>query len=49
MFQEEKPQLRSLLVTGFRYFTCDDTAVRIDGSYYGARPAPIDSHVAART
>ena len=54
MFQEEKPQLRPLPVTGFRYFTeavrtvCDDTTVRVDGSYYAARPAPIGSQVAVR-
>ncbi|MEY9418611.1 hypothetical protein ABIF69_005053 [Bradyrhizobium japonicum] len=45
MFQEEKPHLRPLPVAPFRIFTevvrtvCDDTTVRVDNSYYAARPA----------
>ena len=54
MFQEEKPHLRPLPLTGFRYFTevvrtvWDDTTVRIDNSNYAARPAPIGSLVTVR-
>lgn len=54
MFQEEKPHLRPLPVSAFRYFTeavrtvCDDTTVRVDSSYYAARPAPISSQVVVR-
>jgi transposase len=54
MFQEEKPHLRPLPPTGFRYFTevvrtvWDDTTVRIDNSSYAARPAPIGSLVVVR-
>lgn len=54
MFQEEKPHLRSLPVAPFRTFTevvrtvCDDTTIRVDNSYYAARPAPIGSQVIAR-
>lgn len=54
MFQEEKPRLRPLPVPPFRMFTevvrtvCDDTTVRIDSSYYAARPALIGSQVAVR-
>ncbi|MHC2388672.1 transposase [Bradyrhizobium liaoningense] len=54
MFQEEKPHLRPLPVAPFRIFTevvrtvCDDTTVRVDNSYYAARPAPIGSQVVVR-
>lgn len=54
MFQEEKPHLRPLPISAFRYFTeavrtvCDDTTVRVDSSYYAARPAPIGSQVVVR-
>jgi transposase len=54
MFQEEKPHLRPLPVAAFRIFTevvrtvCDDTTVRVDCSYYAARPAPIGSQVVVR-
>ena len=54
MFQEEKPHLRPLPIESFRYFTeeirtvYDDTTVRVDGSYYAARPAPIGSKVQVR-
>src|SRR5439155_3844530 len=54
MFQEEKPHLRPLPVAPFRIFTevvrtvCDDTTVRVDSSYYAARPAAIGSLVVVR-
>jgi transposase len=54
MFQEEKPHLRPLPTTGFRYFAevvrtvWDDTTVSIDRSNYAARPAPIGSLVCVR-
>jgi transposase len=54
MFQEEKPHLRALPLTGFRYFeqvvrtVSDDTTVRIDHSWYAARPAVIGSMVLVR-
>jgi hypothetical protein len=54
MFQEERPHLRPLPTTGFRYFTevvrtvWDDTTVNIDRSNYAARPAPIGSLVSVR-
>jgi hypothetical protein len=54
MFQEERPHLRPLPVAGFRYCTevvrtvWDDTTVRVDNSYYAARPAPIGSQVVVR-
>ncbi|ABO53210.1 Integrase, catalytic region (plasmid) [Burkholderia vietnamiensis G4] len=54
MFQEEKPHLRPLPPTGFRYFTeavrtvWDDTTVSVDRSNYAARPAPIGSLVSVR-
>jgi transposase len=54
MFQEEKPHLRALPLTGFRYFeqvvrtVSDDTTVRIDHSWYAARPAAIGSMVLVR-
>ncbi len=54
MFEEEKPYLRPLPVTPFRYFTesvrsvWDDTTVRVDNSSYAARPAPIGSTVLVR-
>jgi hypothetical protein len=54
MFQEEKPHLRALPLTGFRYFrqvvriVSDDTTVRIDHSWYAARPAAIGSTVLVR-
>lgn len=54
MFQEEKPHLRPLPVAPFRMFTevvrtvCDDTTVRVDSSYYAARPALIGSQVNVR-
>ncbi|MGF6813153.1 hypothetical protein OKW30_008370 [Paraburkholderia sp. Clong3] len=54
MFQEERPHLRPLPTTGFRYFmevvrtVWDDTTVNIDRSNYAARPAPIGSLVSVR-
>jgi hypothetical protein len=54
MFQEERPHLRALPTTGFRYFTevvrtvWDDTTVNIDRSNYAARPAPIGTLVSVR-
>jgi hypothetical protein len=54
MFQEEKPHLRPLPTTGFRYFTevvrtvWDDTTVNVLRSNYAARPAPIGSLVSVR-
>jgi hypothetical protein len=54
MFQEEKPHLRPLPITGFRYFTevvrtvWDDTTVSVERSNYAARPAPIGSLVCVR-
>lgn len=54
MFQEEKPHLRALPLANFRSFTeeirtvGDDTTVRVDGSFYAARPAPIGSKVVVR-
>ncbi|WP_038381412.1 Mu transposase domain-containing protein, partial [Bradyrhizobium elkanii] len=51
---EKKPHLRPLPVAAFRIFTevvrtvCDDTTVRVDSSYYAARPAPIGSQVVVR-
>ena len=54
MFQEERPQLKSLPIEGFRYFTegsrtvLDDTTVQVDGAWYAARPAAIGSMVLVR-
>ena len=54
MFEEERPHLQALPVTGMQYFTesqrtvCDDTCVRVDHSSYAARPAPIGSRVLVR-
>jgi hypothetical protein len=54
MFQEERPHLRQLPATGFRYFTevvrtvWDDTTVSVERSNYAARPAPIGSLVCVR-
>ncbi len=54
MFQEERPQLKTLPIEGFRYFTegtrtvLDDTTVQVDGAWYAARPAPIGSVVLVR-
>jgi transposase len=54
MFQEERSQLKTLPIEGFRYFTegtrtvLDDTTVQVDGAWYAARPAPIGSVVLVR-
>lgn len=54
MFQEEKPHLRPLPAERFRYFkeeirtVYDDTTIRVDDSFYAARPAPIGSKVLVR-
>ena len=54
MFQEERPHLKALPVTGVEYFTevkrtvCDDTCIRHDHSSYAARPARIGSQVLVR-
>lgn len=54
MFQEERPYLRALPLTGVRYFkdvvrtVCDDTCIRLDHSSYAARPARIGSQVLVR-
>lgn len=54
MFEEEKPHLQDLPMTGMQYFTesqrtvCDDSCVRVDHSSYAARPAPIGAKVLVR-
>lgn len=54
MFQEEKPFLRSLPLTSFRYFkqeirtVWDDGCVQIGQSYYGANPFRVRSQVIVR-
>ena len=54
MFEQERPHLQHLPLTGMQYFTevkrsvCDDSCVRIDHSSYAARPATIGSKVLVR-
>jgi len=54
MFQEERPYLKPLPLTSFRYFTqvsCtvwDDGTVQVEKSYYSALPAPLYSQVIVR-
>jgi len=54
MFQEEKPYLKKLPLTSFRYFSqvsCtiwDDGTIHVDKSYYSALPAPLYSQVIVR-
>jgi transposase len=54
MFQEERSQLKTLPIEGFRYFTegtrtvLDDTTVQADSAWYAARPATIGSIVLVR-
>lgn len=54
MFQEEKPFLKSLPLTSFRYFkqevrtVWDDGCVQIGQSYYGANPFRVRSQVVVR-
>ncbi|SCC93374.1 Integrase catalytic region [Thiomonas sp. X19] len=54
MFEEERPLLQPLPVSGMQYFTeaqrtvCDDSCVRVEHCSYAARPAPIGSRVLVR-
>jgi len=54
LFHEEEPHLRRLPLQGFRYFTVgtrtvDDAGlVQVQGSYYAAVPAPLQSRVQVR-
>ena len=54
MFEEERPHLQALPITGMQYFTesqrtvCDDSCVRVDHSSYAARPAAIGERVLVR-
>lgn len=54
MFQEERPHLKPLPLTSFRYFedgirtVQDDTTVQIQGAWYAARPAAIGTQVLVR-
>ncbi len=54
MFQEEKPHLKALPISSFRYFedgertVGDDTTIQVGHSSYAARPAPIGSIVLVR-
>ena len=54
MYQEEQPKLRALPLEGFRLFkqgvrTVDDAGlVQVDGSYYAALPAALNSQVSVR-
>ncbi|MFH2092729.1 MAG: IS21 family transposase [Pseudomonadota bacterium] len=54
MFQEEKPCLKSLPLTGFRYFrqetrkVYDDGMIQVEQSYYSALPAPLHQEVIVR-
>lgn len=54
MFQEEKPHLKPLPISNFRYFTegtrtvGDDTTIQVEGAWYAARPAAIGSEVIVR-
>jgi hypothetical protein len=54
MFQEERPDLKPLPLTSFRYFTqvsytvWDDGTIQVDKSYYSALPAPLYSQVIVR-
>lgn len=54
MFQEEKPYLLGLPLTGFRYFkqecrtVYDDGLILVDKSYYAAMPAPLHQEVIVR-
>ena len=54
MFEEEKPHLQALPLSGMQYFSesqrtvCDDSCVRVEHSSYAARPAPIGSRVLVR-
>ena len=54
MFQEEKPYLKQLPLTAFRYFSqetrtvWDDGAIQVGKSYYSALPAPLYTKVIVR-
>ena len=54
MFEEERPHLQPLPLTGFRCFSegtrtvQDDTTVQVAGAWYAARPAPIGTLVLVR-
>jgi len=54
MFQEEKPYLNPLPLTGFRYFqqetrkVQDDGMIQVGHSYYSALPAPLHQEVIVR-
>jgi transposase len=54
MFQEEKPYLKQLPLTSFRYFSqetrtvWDDGAIQVGKSYYSALPAPLYKKVIVR-
>ncbi len=54
MFREEQPHLRPLPAAGFRFFkqgtrTVDDAGlVQVEGSYYAALPAALESEVTVR-
>ena len=54
LYREERPYLQALPLEGFRYFkagerTVDDAGlVQVDGVYYAALPAPLQSRVQVR-
>ena len=54
MFQEERPYLKKLPLTSFRYFSqesrtvWDDGTINVNNSYYSALPAPLYSQVIVR-
>ncbi|MCD6295436.1 MAG: IS21 family transposase [Deltaproteobacteria bacterium] len=54
MFQEEKPYLNPLPLTGFRYFrqetrkVQDDGMIQVGQSYYSALPAPLHQEIIVR-
>ena len=54
MFQEEKPYLKQLPLTSFRYFSqetrtvWDDGMIQVGKSYYSALPAPLHTKVIIR-
>ena len=54
MFQEEKPYLKPLPLSGFRYFlqetrkVYDDGMIQVGHSYYSALPAPLHQEVIVR-
>jgi transposase/5S rRNA maturation endonuclease (ribonuclease M5) len=54
MFQEEKPYLKQLPLTSFRYFkqetrtVWDDGTIQVSNCYYSALPAPLHQQVIVR-